>query len=420
MAARLREAFAQPGRRWRPLPTMRRTAMGGTKMRRYLTRATIVGLIGVGLAGGAQAAEEVDLPSTIAWTAYDVGSAGYNQAVAIGNAFKNAYGVSLRVLPGKNDISRQIPLREGGVDFSATGIGGSYFAQEGVFEFGAADWGPQPVRLLLISNADSNLTVGTAADAGIKTIEDLKGKRVAWVAGAPALNHNIEAVLHFAGLTWDDVERVDFSGFGASWEGITNDQVDAAWAITTSGMAYQLESSPRGLFWPPLPHEDEEGWARLEELAPYFIKHTATQGAGLSGGNPHEGATYPYPILIAYEEQEDDYVYAMTKAMVEQFDSYAKGAPGANGWALDRQQFDWVVPYAEGAIRYFKEAGVWNEELQAHNDRLIERQNVLQEAWQEYTSGEAPEDEQAFYDGWIAARAKALEAAGFDPIWTAS
>jgi TRAP transporter TAXI family solute receptor len=382
-------------------------------------RTSALGVVLAGFCGVAWSAEEIDLPATLAWTAYDVGSAGYNQSVAIGNAFKNAYGIDLRVLPGKNDVSRTIPLREGKVHFSATGVGASFFAQEGMFEFGARDWGPQPARLLLTSLSDANLTVGVAADAGIETLADLKGKRVAWIAGAPALNENVKAMLAFADLTWDDVEKVEFSGFGASWEGIINDQVDAAFAVTTSGPAYQLESSPRGLHWPPLPHDDKEGWARLTANAPFFVPNLGTEGAGLSKDNPHEGAAYPYPILIAYADQDPDLVYNMTKAMVEQFDNYKDGAPGAGGWALERQQFDWVVPYHEGAIRYLEEIGVWTEAFQEQNDRLIERQEVLQAAWQEYTSGGPSDDEEAFYQGWLEARAEALEAAGFDPIWKA-
>ena len=382
-------------------------------------RTTALGVVLAALGGVAWSAEEVDLPATLAWTAYDVGSAGYNQSVAIGNAFKNAYGIDLRVLPGKNDVSLTVPLREGKVHFSATGVGASFFAQEGMFEFGARDWGPQPARLLLTSLSDANLTVGVAADAGVEQLADLKGKRVAWIAGAPALNENVKAMLAFADLTWDDVEKVEFSGFGASWDGIINDQVDAAFAVTTSGPAYQLESSPRGLHWPPLPHDDKEGWARLTANAPFFVPNMGTEGAGLSKDNPHEGAAYPYPILIAYADQDPDLVYNMTKAMVEQFDNFKDGAPGAGGWALERQQFDWVVPYHEGAIRYLEEIGVWTEAFQEQNDRLIERQDVLQTAWQGYTSGEPPDDEEAFYQGWLEARAAALEAAGFDPIWKA-
>ena len=355
------------------------------------------------------------LPAAVAWTAYDVGSAGYNQAVAIGGVLKNELGINLRVLPGKNDVSRQIPLREGKVHFSATGLGASFFAQEGMFEFGEKAWGPQAVRLLLAANADSNLTIGAANDVGIKTIADLKGKRVAWVVGAPSLNQNIAAILRFANLTWDDVKKVEFPGFGAAWDGIVNNQVDAAFATTTSGQAYRLEASPRGLIWPPLPFNDKEGWARLNEAAPFFIQNLATEGAGLSATKTHEGPSYPYPILLAYETQDKALVHAMTKAMVELFPKYKDSAPGINGWALDRQKFDWVVPYHDGAVEYLKQAGVWKPEHDAHNAKLVERQKVLKAAWDKVVGEKL--DDAAFEQAWQKARREALEKAGFNPIW---
>ncbi|MFN3687152.1 TAXI family TRAP transporter solute-binding subunit [Salinarimonas sp.] len=367
------------------------------------------------VAAGTVAAHAIELPNTISWTAYDTGSGGYNQAVAIGSALRNSVGVNLRVLPGRNDVARQVPLRERRVDFSATGIGASYFAQEGVFEFGEREWGPQDVRVLIASNDDGNLGIGVAADTGVRTIHDLRGKRVAWVVGSPALNQNITAMLGFAGMTWDDVERVDFPGFGASWEGIVNNQVDAAFAATTSGQAYQLEASPRGLAWVVFPHDDEEGWERLQRSAPFFEPNMATEGAAITPENPHEGAAYPYPVLIAYSDQDESLVYNMTKAMVELFDQYSGDAPGANGWALERQSFTWAVPYHEGAIRYYREIGVWSDEAQAHNDMLIERQRVLREAWDEILAQDIPEDE--FTQRWMELRAERLEEAGKDVVF---
>ena len=68
-------------------------------------------------------ANDIELPRQLSWTAYGTGSAGYNQAVAIGAALQNATGTNLRVLPGKNDVSRTEPLRRGRVQFSATGAG---------------------------------------------------------------------------------------------------------------------------------------------------------------------------------------------------------------------------------------------------------------------------------------------------------
>lgn len=146
------------------------------------------------------------------------------------------------MLPGKNDVSRTLPVREGQVQFSANGVGGSYLAQEGVFEFGVKAWGPQPIRGLMLNNSDQVLTVIAAKDSGVKTVADLKGKRVAWVIGAPSLNQNITAILAFANRTWADVKRVDLGGFGAAMDGVINGQADAAFTSSISGKAYSSPS----------------------------------------------------------------------------------------------------------------------------------------------------------------------------------
>ena len=359
------------------------------------------------LSGAAQA--QVKLPSTLAWSAYDVGSAGYNQSVGIGNALKQKYNVSLRVLPGKNDISRNLPLRNGQVQFSANGVGGAYLAQEGLFDFGAKEWGPQPVRGLMLNTSDQLLTVLAAKDSGVRTIADLKGKRVAWVIGAPSLNQNITAILAFANLTWNDVQKVEFGGFGPAMDGIVNNQVDAAFSSSVSGKAYAIAKSPRGLVYPVISHKDKEGWKRLNAHAPFFKPFMGTEGAELSKDRPAESSSYPYPILMTYGSQDADLVYNMTKAMVETFDMYKGSAPGASGWAVDRQIFDWVVPYHDGAIKYWKEAGQWKPEHQAHNDMLVKRQQVLAKAW---AGMDKAIDAEAFAAAWEKARAAALAAAG--------
>lgn len=355
------------------------------------------------------------LPETITWTAYDVGSGGYNQAVAIGNALKNKMGVTLRVLPGKSDIARSIPLRDGQVPFSAHGVGGSYMAQEGLYEFGARDWGPQAVRALLLNNSDALLTIVTAKDANIKTMADLKGKRVAWVVGAPALNQNITALMASAGLTWNDVKRVEFGGFGAAMDGIVANQVDAAFASTISGQAFKIAASPRGVQYPIVPHNDKEAWARLNKVAPFYVPQWGAEGADLSATNKVEGATYPYPVLMSMANADAELVYNMTKAMVELFAEYKDGAPGNVGWDIKRQRFAWAIPTHEGAIKYFKEAKLWTDEHQKHNDALVARQKVLADAWAAYKA-KAPSDDKEFIQGWMKARAAALTAAKMDVV----
>ena len=54
-----------------------------------------------------------DLPKNIAWTAYGTTSSGYAQSVGIGQMLKKNYGTDLRIIPGKNDVSRMVPLKAG-------------------------------------------------------------------------------------------------------------------------------------------------------------------------------------------------------------------------------------------------------------------------------------------------------------------
>jgi len=377
--------------------------------------------VGLALAGsllaGAAVAQtnSVGLPPTLAWSAYGVGSGGYNQAVAIGNALKQTYGVNLRVLPGKNDVSRTLPLREGKVQFSANGVGGSYMAQEGFYDFGGPEWGPQPVRALMLNSSDQVLTAVAAGDADVKTPADMKGKRVAWVIGAPALNQNITAILAFANLTWDDVQKVEFGGFGAAMDGVANNQADIAFTSSISGKAYALEKSPRGISYPVMPADDKAGWARLQAIAPFFYPANGTEGAGISPAKPAVSAAYPYPVLMTYVNQDSKLVKAVMTAMVDTFDVYKSAAPGNAGWAMDRQNLGWVIPYHEGAVEYFKSKGMWTAEHQKNNESLINRQQILADAWKQVKSRQHADDN-AFQQDWMKTRAAALSKAGMDPV----
>jgi hypothetical protein len=95
------------------------------------------------------------------------------------------------------------------------------------------------------------------------------------------------------------------------------------------------------------------------------------------------------------------------------FPKYDGNSPGIGGWAIDKQNMEWVVPYHEGAIQYFQEAGVWSDAAQAHNDNLIARQAALAAAW-DATKATNPTDWTA---AWTAARREALNAGGFKVVF---
>jgi TRAP transporter TAXI family solute receptor len=355
-------------------------------------------------------AQDVKLPPTMTFTAYDTGTAGFNIAVAVGKMMKDKYGTDVRVLPAGNDVARLAPLRANRAVASAMGSG-TYFAQEGVFEFGAKEWGPQPLQLVL-SSVDCNAgSLGVARDTGVTEIKQLRGKRVGFVVGSPALNQNALAILAFGDLKQSDVKVVEFASYGAMWKGMVNNDVDAAFATTITGPAKEVETSPRGIIWPPLPHSDKAGWERVQKVGSFFFPHVATCGAGISKDKPVELGNYPYPIFVVYGQLPADQIYAVTKSMITNYDAYKDAAPGAAGLGADKQTKNWVVPVHPGAVKALKEAGQWSDQQEAHNNKLFKRQEVLAAAWAGYTKGNPPADDKAFLDGWMNARAAALSKA---------
>src|SRR5438477_11214446 len=355
-------------------------------------------------------AEDVKLPTTMAITAYDTGTAGFNITVGVGKMMKDKYGTDVRVLPAGNDVARLAPLRAKRAVASAMGTG-TYFAQEGVFEFGSRDWGPQPLQLILSSVDCNGASLGVAADTGVKQIKDLKGKRIGFVVGAPSLNQNSLAVLAFGGLTQSDVKIIEFASYGAMWKGLVNNDTDAAFATTITGPAKEAETSPRGIVWPPLRKNEAAGWERMKKISPFFFPHLTTCGAGISPEKPVELGNFPYSIYVAYAFQPQDQVYAITKAMIDGYAAYKDSAPGAGGLAADRQTKNWVVPVHPGAVKALKEAGQWTAEQEAYNNGLYKRQEALAAAWADYNKTNPPSDEKAFLDGWMKARAAALATA---------
>ena len=94
---------------------------------------------------------------------------------------------------------------------------------------------------------------------------------------------------------------------------------------------------PRGLYWPEFPHDDAAAVARVRARLPWYVPHIAMEGAAI----PEQGIevfSSAYPFLVALADSDADLVYSMVKVMHQHFDQYKNNAPGANGWAMDRQK----------------------------------------------------------------------------------
>jgi uncharacterized protein len=367
---------------------------------RVATTVALGAIVGLG------AAQAQDLPDTMTWSSYDVGSAGYAEASAIADAFGKKYGIRIRIQPSGSSIGRLQPVTVGQADYGYLATE-AFFSAEGTYDFADRRWGPQDLRTL--GGRPASFGMPTAADAGIETIADVEGKRVAFVAGNPSVNVKCDAVLAFAGLTRDDVEAIMFPTYAAAMSSLAQGQADATCTTTTPSQLYELAESPRGIRWVDIPADDEEGWARVREIAPFFKPYTEAVGAGLSEDDPADMLAYRYPVLVTMADTSADEVYAMTKALDETFDMYKDATAVMQRWELTEAGTPPIdVPFHEGAIRYLQEKGIWTEEHAAWNQQRLERLEAIRAAWEQAMTEGADLSDEQFAEMWEKKRQEAV------------
>jgi TRAP transporter TAXI family solute receptor len=330
---------------------------------------------------GAAYAEDPKLPRSMVWSAYDLGSSGYAEATGIANALKKNYDTRVRIVPAGTSIGRMLPMVTGKVKYGFL-ANEAFFAAEGTYDFSTEQWGPQDIRIVLGRVASVGFAV--AGDAGVKSISDLKGKRIGYVKGNPSVNVKNDAYLAFGGLTRNDVEVVWFGSYSAMKTAVLADQLDAFGSVTTSANMREIEASPRGLIWPPFPPEDTQGWQQVTDVVSFASPYKETRGAAISEEDPVWLVGYRYPMITVYQNAvTTDEVYNLIKAIDLSYDDFKNTTSSSFNWALEkagRPPYD--APAHDGTIRYMKEKGLWRDEDQAWHDKRLARLNKVLEAWE--------------------------------------
>ncbi|MBW1772896.1 MAG: TAXI family TRAP transporter solute-binding subunit [Deltaproteobacteria bacterium] len=192
---------------------------------------------------GIPQASAKDLPKLITFTSYKVGSLGYTLTSGFREAIEQLTPMKVRVEPYDTDVARVLPLKAGESEMSiltgATGTCASY----GIADFGTKAWGPQPIRQVW-RGLSLYLSFLTRADSGIKTIEDVRGKRVPKVPGWPAGMLTIEGIMAFGNLTWKDVKAIPQSGYVNQLKGVIQGSVDVCYAATVTPTVKELQAGP--------------------------------------------------------------------------------------------------------------------------------------------------------------------------------
>ena len=320
-----------------------------------------------------------ELPKLITFTSYKVGSYGYTAISGFREAIEQLTPMKVRVEPYGTDVARVLPLKMKESELTlfsgATGCAVSY----GMADFSGKEWGPQPLRMVWRGNTLYCSSV-VRGNSGFKYMQDLKGKRVPYVPGWSSGNIIMESYLAFGNMTWDDVVKVPMSGYVDCIRGLIEGKVDIAIAATITSAVKELHASPHKAAWIRLPHKDKAAWKRMQAIAPWLTPAVCSRAPGLPKGETMEIDQYPYSIWT-YAHVDANVIYAVVKAMHKGFDIYKGMHKAMPHWNINQAVSDpSPVPYHKGAIRYYKEAGVWTpamdqwqaEQLQASERRIAE------------------------------------------------
>jgi len=353
-------------------------------------------------------------PEVMVFAVHKVGTGGHRLVSLAAEGIIEQTGTKVRCVPAGADVARAMMAREGEAQIAALNSLGGWTLQEGLLDYSSPDWGPQPVRYLYTPE-HAGITTAVKGGQKIYKLSDLRGKKVPSFPGSPALQMMTHAQLAFGGLTWDDVDVVPFASPVAAQKAVIKGRLDACIFNVAGGTTHQLAALPGGMRYLEVPADDAEGWKRLQKIAPMLAPKQAAIGATLSEDKPAWVMGQGYPNFIAWATLDSETAYYITRYLHESYGKYAtKHKSLKRDWKIEIviSRFDLdIAPMHDGAVRYFKEQGLWTAEREKINQKRLAHQEKLQELWSE-TLKEAKAKklkEDKFKELWLNKRA----AAGF-------
>ncbi|HEN8799115.1 TAXI family TRAP transporter solute-binding subunit [Pseudomonas sp. CM27] len=194
------------------------------------------------------------------------------------------------------------------------------------------------------------IQIVASKESGITSLADLKGKRVSVGAPKSGTELNARAIFKAAGLTYQDMGKVEYLPYAESVELIKNRQLDAT--LQSSGL----------------------GQAAIRDLAatlPVVFVPVPADVVTKIGNNAYQPATIPANtydgqsadvstaaitnILVTRADISDDLAYQMTKLIFENLPRLVTAHAAAKDIQTENAAKNLPIPLHPGAERYFKE-----------------------------------------------------------------
>jgi len=211
-------------------------------------------------------------------------------------------------------------------------------------------------NLRVIANIYPNtIQIVARKESGVRTLADLKGKKVS--VGAPGSGTEINArqIFAAAGMTYKDFGRTDYLSFSESADQMKNRAIDVT--LISSGMpnpGIMDIATSQEVVIVPIPPDVVE---RLSKEHPFFVATTVPKG--MYKGQDEAVRTVGVPnFLIANAKMDEKTAYDITKAMFENLPRLVQAHAAAKGIRLDQATKGLPVPLHPGAEKYYREMKV--------------------------------------------------------------
>lgn len=195
----------------------------------------------------------------------------------------------------------------------------------------------------------------TLKDRNIKSVADLKGKRVGVGAPNSGVEVNARMVLAGHGITYDDI-KADFLSYAEAIEQLKNNTIDAA--FVTSGLPNSAVidlGTTKDVEIVPIQKADVD---KMAQQYPFFVSAEIPAGV-YNNEQPVQTAAIRNMLLVRSDLSEEQ-VYKLTKTFFEEMETLRSAHSAAKEVDVKEAGKNLVVPLHPGAEKYYKEVGALN------------------------------------------------------------
>ncbi|AUG55394.1 TAXI family TRAP transporter solute-binding subunit [Thalassospira marina] len=270
------------------------------------------------------------------------------------NKGRKDHGIRCSVESTGGSVYNVNTIRAGELDMGVAQSDIQYYAYNGTGKF--EEQGPFKELRAVFSIHPEPFTVVARADSGIKTFDDLKGKRVNIGNPGSGQRDTMDVVMAAKGWSVDDFALASELKPAEQSQALCDNKIDA--------MIYTV-GHPAGSIQEATTACDsvlvDVSGPEIDKLVadnPYY--RIATIPGGMYRGNPDDVKTFGVgATFVSSTKTEDDIVYNVVKAVFENFDDFKKLHPAFANLKKEEMIKDGLsAPLHDGAVKYYKEAGL--------------------------------------------------------------